>query len=78
MDEGRRARLDADAGGNDLEEAAVCYLQIVLADELQTVGARRLMRDMDGWATPFGLAARAAGSKRMPAMRATGSSTMAF
>ena len=28
----RRAGLDRDAGGDDLEESAVCYLQVLLAD----------------------------------------------
>lgn len=55
MDEDRRVHLDKDAGGNDLEEAAVCYLQIVLAARLQNVGARRLMRDMDSWGYTFRL-----------------------
>ena len=30
----RRTGLDRDAGGDDAEESAVCYLQILLADEL--------------------------------------------
>ncbi|MDJ0940596.1 MAG: hypothetical protein QNJ00_12625 [Woeseiaceae bacterium] len=51
----RRAALDTDAGGDDLEEAAVCYLQIVLADELGFVGRRRLMLDMDRWGYSFRL-----------------------
>src|SRR5256885_5038582 len=29
----RRAGLDRDAGGSDLEEAAVCYLQVLLAGQ---------------------------------------------
>src|SRR5580698_2176791 len=29
----RRAGLDRDAGGDDLEESAVCYLQVLLARE---------------------------------------------
>ncbi|MDH3747051.1 MAG: hypothetical protein OER97_02495 [Gammaproteobacteria bacterium] len=53
MDEDRRACLDRDAGGDDLEEAAVCYLQIVLADQLKEVGAKRLMSDMDVWGYTF-------------------------
>lgn len=53
MDEARRAGLDRDAGGDDLEEAAVCYLQILLADELDGVGRDRLMRDMDAWGYSF-------------------------
>ena len=55
MDESRRAGLDRDAGGDDLEEAAVCYLQILLADEIEGVGRDRLMQDMDDWAYSFRL-----------------------
>ena len=55
MDEQRRAGLERDAGGDDLEEAAVCYLQIVLADYLPGVGRDRLMRDMDAWGYSFRL-----------------------
>lgn len=49
MDAARRARLHTDAGGDDLEESAVCFLQILLADELPGVGCERLMDDMDTW-----------------------------
>ena len=56
----RRACLDRDAGGDDLEEAAVCYLQVLLADELQGVGRARLMRDMDAWGYSFRLGSTAA------------------
>ena len=55
----RRAVLDRDAGGDDLEEAAVCYLQIVLADHLSRVGADRLMADMDTWGYSFRLGSTA-------------------
>jgi hypothetical protein len=51
----RRAGLDRDAGGDDLEESAVCYLQAVLADELPGVGRRRLWEDMDAWGYSFRL-----------------------
>jgi hypothetical protein len=51
----RREQLDRDAGGDDLEESAVCYLQIVLADWLADVGQGRLMRDMDAWGYSFRL-----------------------
>jgi hypothetical protein len=51
----RRERLDRDAGGSDLEEAAVCYLQIVLADQLDAAGSNGLMRDMDTWGYSFRL-----------------------
>ena len=55
MDETRRAGLDRDAGGDDTEEAAVCYLQVVLADYLPRVGRDRLMQDMDAWGYSFRL-----------------------
>ncbi len=55
MDEARRDKLDTDAGGDDLEESAVCYLQIVLADRIDSVGGSRLMRDMDSWGYSFRL-----------------------
>jgi hypothetical protein len=51
----RRAGLDRDAGGDDLEESAVCYLQVVLADSLPGVGRRRLCSDMDAWGYSFRL-----------------------
>lgn len=55
MDENRRTGLEGNAGGDELEEAAVCYLQIVLADCLPGVGRDRLMRDMDSWGYSFRL-----------------------
>jgi len=55
MDPARRATLERDAGGDDDEESAVCYLQIVLADELTQVGRLRLMQDMDSWGYSFRL-----------------------
>ncbi len=51
----RRAGLDRDAGGDDPEESAVCYLQILLADALPGVGRERLMQDMDEWGYSFRL-----------------------
>jgi hypothetical protein len=51
----RRTGLDRDAGGDDLEESAVCYLQILLADDLPGVGRERLCRDMDEWGYSFRL-----------------------
>jgi hypothetical protein len=51
----RRAGLDRDAGGDDAEESAVCYLQILLADALPEVGHARLMQDMDAWGYSFRL-----------------------
>ena len=55
MDGDRRSRLDRDAGGDDLEESAVCYLQIVLADHITGVGRERVMADMDAWGYSFRL-----------------------
>jgi hypothetical protein len=49
----RRQCLDRDAGGDDIEEAAVCYLQVKLAAEIETLGSDRLMRDMDTWGYSF-------------------------
>ena len=51
----RRASLDKDAGGDDLEETAVCYLQVLLADELDGIGRMKLMADMDAWGYSFRL-----------------------
>jgi len=55
----RRNSLHRNAGGDDLEEAAVCYLQILLGDELPGVGRARLMQDMDAWGYSFRLGATA-------------------
>jgi len=51
----RRAGLDRDAGGDDAEECAVCYLQILLADELPQLGRERMFADMDAWGYTFRL-----------------------
>jgi len=56
----RRAGLDKYAGGNDLEESAVCYLQVLLGDELPGVGRRRVIEDMDAWGYSFRLGNTAA------------------
>jgi hypothetical protein len=55
----RRAGLDTDAGGDDAEESAVCYLQVVMAETLHNVGAARLFRDMDVWGYSFRLGSAA-------------------
>ncbi len=59
MNEFRRRAVDTDAGGDDIEEAAVCYLQVLLADELPGVGRRRAMQDMDAWGYSFRLGSTA-------------------
>lgn len=51
----RRAMLHTDAGGDDLEESAVCYLQLILADRLPQIGLLRLATDMDAWGYSFRL-----------------------
>ena len=55
MDGDRRQRLDTDAGSDDAEENAVCYLQVLLADELAGFGRERMFADMDRWGYSFRL-----------------------
>jgi hypothetical protein len=55
MDAGRRQHLDRDAGSDEAEENAVCYLQILLADELEALGRERMLADMDRWGYSFRL-----------------------
>ncbi len=55
----RRAMLMRDAGGDDAEENAVCYLQIMWADRLPGAGRARLMADMDAWGYSFRLGSAA-------------------
>ena len=55
MDDARRQSLDTDAGGDDIEEAAVCYLQILIADQLPFSSSEQMMRDMDRWGYSFRL-----------------------
>jgi len=55
LDDERRNGLDTDAGGDYDEENAVCYLQILLADEIPYFGRNRMMRDMDSWGYTFRL-----------------------
>ena len=53
MDQKRRAGLVTDAGGDDDEECAVCYLQVLLADRLSGLGRARCLADMDAWGYSF-------------------------
>lgn len=57
MSPARRAALDTDAGGGYDEESAVCYLQVLLADELPGFGRARMFADMDAWGYSFRLGA---------------------
>ncbi|HSG63686.1 MAG TPA: hypothetical protein VLD39_01735 [Gammaproteobacteria bacterium] len=49
----RRAALWRDAGGDDEEECAVCYLQVLLADRLPGLGRERVLSDLDAWGYSF-------------------------
>ena len=53
MDEGRRADAHTDAGSDDIEEEAVCYLQILLAEHLEGFGRERALSDMQAWGYTF-------------------------
>lgn len=53
MDDQRRAALATDAGGSDDEESAVCYLQVLLAENLRGFGSARCLADMDAWGYSF-------------------------
>ena len=55
MDKLRRQNLHTDAGGDNAEENAVCYLQILLADALSSADRDRLFADMDAWGYSFRL-----------------------
>jgi hypothetical protein len=55
MDQSRRDSLDTNAGGDYDEENAVCYLQILLADEIPGFGRDKMLRDMDTWGYTFRL-----------------------
>jgi len=51
----RRAALVRDAGGDDAEESAVCYLQILMADALGACARQQLYDDMNRWGYSFRL-----------------------
>jgi len=55
MDPDRRRGLHTNAGGDYDEENAVCYLQILLADEIPGFGRDRMMVEMDAWGYTFRL-----------------------
>jgi len=55
MSAARRAQLERDAGGNDAEESAVCYLQVLMAGALPGVGRAAICADMDAWGYSFRL-----------------------
>ncbi|HJY40731.1 MAG TPA: hypothetical protein VJ303_05840, partial [Steroidobacteraceae bacterium] len=55
MDDARRELLERDAGGDFDEENAVCYLQILLANEFEGTSSIQMCRDMDAWGYTFRL-----------------------
>jgi hypothetical protein len=55
MDPSRRETLHRDAGGDDLEECAVCYLSVLLSDRLPDYGRAAMLADMDAWGYSFRL-----------------------
>ena len=55
MDSSRRKKIDTNAGGDYNEENAVCYLQILLADDLPETNKENIMKDMDSWGYTFRL-----------------------
>ncbi|MSR16030.1 MAG: hypothetical protein EXR86_16070 [Gammaproteobacteria bacterium] len=55
MDATRRESLDTDAGGDDLEECAVCYLSVLIASLIPDYGLSSMLHDMDIWGYSFRL-----------------------
>ncbi|UPG85005.1 hypothetical protein L2Y94_17075 [Luteibacter aegosomatis] len=55
LPEEKRALVHTDATDSIEEEDATCYLQIVLAGHLPSVGSARLMEDMDRWGYTYRL-----------------------
>ncbi len=59
-DAARRAALHTNAGGEQAEEDAVCYLQCLLAARLEGYSQARCFADMDAWGYNFALGSAAA------------------
>lgn len=55
MDQFRRDKLHTDAGGGYDEENGVCYLQILLSNQLPGINPKQMMNDMDAWGYSFRL-----------------------
>jgi hypothetical protein len=53
MDPQRRDEVHTNAGGDDLEETGVCYLQGLLAEQLPGYSRVQLFADMDAWGYNF-------------------------
>jgi hypothetical protein len=55
MDASRRKKLHTDASGSAVEESAVCYLSILLSDQLPEFQRSAMFTDMDAWGYSFRL-----------------------
>jgi hypothetical protein len=55
MDNSRRDGLNTNAGGDYDEENAVCYLQLLLAEEITGFTQTNMFQDMDAWGYSFRL-----------------------
>lgn len=55
MPPARRAGVHTDAADTQRDEDAVCYLQLLLAEELPGFGRERAFADMDAWGYTFRL-----------------------
>ncbi|PWQ98918.1 hypothetical protein [Leucothrix arctica] len=53
MTQARREQLHTNAGGTQDEENAVCYLQLLLCNEIGAITAEKMMGDMDTWGYNF-------------------------
>ena len=60
MDNARRQVINTNAEGDYDEENGVCYLQILLADDIPEMGKKRMMKDMDSWGYTFRLGSASA------------------
>ncbi len=58
MNNARRCGLDTDAGSDDLEEVAVCYLQVLLGEQIG-FSREQMFLDMDTWGYSFRLGSAA-------------------
>jgi hypothetical protein len=59
MDDSRRKVLHTDAGGDDPEECAVCYLSVLMAAQVPHYSAAQMLLDMDLWGYSFRLGSAA-------------------
>ena len=55
MSPDRRKNLHTNAGGDYDEENGVCYLSILLSEQIDSFGRERMFKDMDEWGYTFRL-----------------------